>query len=232
MEHHEQKNRESFSIQAAIITGAVLISVSVLLAGSSGNNNAPTIPENEETIVLRPVDNTDYVRGNKNAEVTLVEYSDLECPYCARFHPTVQQVLSTYGNKVRFVYRHYPLTSIHPNAFSYARATECAGSLGGNEKFFGMIDSIFANIETLSKERLGSLAAEIGLNKTTFESCLDSTTFDSKINGHITEGSTAGVSGTPSSFIIDKKGKIFPISGAVSFEALKTSIDQALAGNL
>lgn len=103
---------------------------------------AGTLPKGKQ-VNLRPVDNTDMVTGNPNAPVTMIEYSDLQCPFCIQFHPTVQKILAAYPNQIRFVYRHFPL-SFHANARIFATAANCANELGGSSKFFEMVDAIFS----------------------------------------------------------------------------------------
>lgn len=125
-----------FVISGAQPYAAVKAAIDQALAG--------TLPKNTSPANLRPVDATDKVAGNPSAAVTFVEYSDLQCPFCIQFHPTVKQILTEYGDKVRFVYRHFPL-SFHPNARPFAEAVECANKLGGTEKFYDMVDAIFTN---------------------------------------------------------------------------------------
>ncbi len=177
------------------------------------------------------VTNTDYVRGNTNAKVTLVEYSDLECPFCKRFHPTMLQIMKEYSDKVRWIFRHYPL-SFHANAQKEAEATECAGKLGGNETFWKYIDAILdrttSNGTGFALDQLVPLAKELGLNDSKFKTCLDSGEFTQKIKDQIQTGSDEGVSGTPGTIIIDAKGNTQLIPGALPFEQIKPMIDTAL----
>lgn len=86
----------------------------------------------------------DHIRGNPNARITLVEYSDLQCPFCKRFHPTVQQALEEYGGQIRWVYKHYPIDQIHPQARPAGEAAECIGEQKGNEGFWQFVDAVFA----------------------------------------------------------------------------------------
>ena len=162
-----------------------------------------------------------HVRGNFNAPVTLVEFSDFECPFCSRFHPTVNQVLKDYGNKVRVVYKHFPL-SFHQNAQKAAEASECASEQG---KFWEMHDKMFENQQLLGLEQFKKWARELRLNGSKFDSCLDSGKYASKVQADFNEGQSKGVNGTPATFI---NGQL--VSGALPFAQIKQVIDQALAG--
>ncbi|MEK7510134.1 MAG: thioredoxin domain-containing protein [Patescibacteria group bacterium] len=95
------------------------------------------------------VTENDHIRGSFNAPVTLVEFSDFQCPFCARFHPTVQQALQEYGDKVRWVYKHFPLDQIHPQATPAAEASECIAEQKGNEGFWEFADAVFENQDRL-----------------------------------------------------------------------------------
>lgn len=173
---------------------------------------------------VKPLDEkADHILGPKNAKVTLIEYSDFECPFCKRFYPTVKDLLKSYPNDVRFIYRHFPLNSIHPNAQKAAEATECAAKLGGNDAFFKLHDKIFDRSPDIGPAVLVTLAKEIGLKETDFKSCLDSGEMAGKVNQQMQDGASAGVSGTPATFI---NGKL--TSGAVPLESLKAAIDAEL----
>ncbi|MBI4090954.1 MAG: thioredoxin domain-containing protein, partial [Candidatus Komeilibacteria bacterium] len=110
--------------------------------GTQPTVNQPTQPSGPEgdATKIAAVSKDDHIRGDVNAEVTLIEYSDFECPFCARFRPTVTQALAEYQGKVRLVYRHFPLRSIHPQAQKAAEASECASEQG---KFWEMHDKLF-----------------------------------------------------------------------------------------
>lgn len=176
------------------------------------------------TVMLRPpvVDVGDggrLARGNANAPVTIIEFSDYECPFCKRAVATVNQVLSTYGDKVRFVYRDYPLP-FHPHARPAAEAARCAQDQG---KFWEYHDKVFAS-EDLSNERLKSLAGEVGLDQAKFDACLASEPFAAAIDKDAADGGEAGVNGTPAFFI---NGRM--LSGAQPFEKFKEVIDDELS---
>lgn len=182
---------------------------------------------------VKPVQDTEYVRGDKNAAVTLIEYSDLECPFCQRFHPTVRQLLDEYKGRVAWVYRHFPL-SFHANAQKEAEATECAGALGGTDAFWKYMDAIFerttANGTGFALDKLVPLAKEVGLDEGKFKECLDSGRMAEKVQKDFSEGQNAGVDGTPGSILLTKGGKSALVPGAVPYDVLKSQVDQLLAG--
>lgn len=180
---------------------------------------------------IKSVTSSDHIRGNVNAKVTLVEYSDFECPFCKNFHPTTLELLKTYGDKIRLVFRHYPLP-FHQNAQKEAEASECIAQLGGNDAFWKYTDTIFerttSNGTGFALDKLGPLAAELGVDQQQFQSCLDSGKYEKLVKDSIAEGQTAGVQGTPSTFIIDSKGNSQIVVGAQPIEAFKTVIDKDL----
>lgn len=183
----------------------------------------PVVPE-PATGEVPGITESDHVVGNAKAPLTLIEYSDFQCPFCSRFHPTVKQVLEEYPNDVKVVYRHFPL-SFHPNALPAAEASECAGEQG---KFWEYADKLFENQSALGAELYIKLAADLGLNTDAFKTCLDSDKFLTHIQQDMQGGSSAGVSGTPGSFLIDADGNAQSIKGALPYSTVKSIIDQAL----
>lgn len=175
-----------------------------------------------------PVTDEDHVRGNRNAPITLVEYSDFECPFCARFHPTMQQVLEEYGDQVRWVYRHYPL-SFHPNAQKAAEASECVAKEGGNDAFWKYADAIFAENDrlggSLTPESITTAIQASGANATAVQTCLDSGEMASAVSTDMSGGTASGVTGTPGTILIKSNGEQELISGALPFEQLKVYLD-------
>jgi protein-disulfide isomerase len=157
--------------------------------------------------------------GPASAPVTIVEFSDFQCPFCSRLLPTIEQVKQKYGDKVRIVFRQYPLP-MHPNAQKAAEASLCANEQG---KFWEMHDAMFKNQQELAVDNLKSKAAALGLKAETFNQCLDSGKYAAQIQGDIKAGSAVGVSGTPAMFI---NGRF--ISGAVPIEQITSVIDDEL----
>lgn len=187
------------------------------LSQPSANNSGNLPGEN----ISFDITSDNHIKGNINAPVTLVEFSDFECPFCVRHVPTIERILSEYKDSVRLVYKHYPLSGIHPNAQKAAEASECASDQG---KFWEYHDKLFANQPTgLSVQKFKTWAVELGLNATQFNNCLDSSKYEKKVKDDLTEGSAKGVDGTPATFV---NGEI--VSGAVPFETFKEKIDKIL----
>jgi protein-disulfide isomerase len=165
------------------------------------------------------VDASGPSRGPESAPITIVEFSDFECPYCARAEPTVKEVLAQYPGKIRLVYRDFPLP-MHTRAPKAAEAAHCAGDQG---KYWEMHEKLFANATKLEVGDLKGYAREVGLDAGKFEKCLDSGEKAKVVETHRKAGEDAGVSGTPAFFI---NGRL--LSGAQPAEAFKAIIDQEL----
>jgi len=200
---------------------------------AQGNNNPSvktnTPPANND-IVVEPVNKDDHIKGDENAPISIVEFSDTECPFCKRFHSTMKQVVEAYDGQVNWIYRHFPLTSLHSKAPKEAEATECAGELAGNDGFWAYIDRLFeitpAN-NGLQESQLYDIAQDVGLDANDFRECLNSGKYASKVRDHASQAQRAGGTGTPYSILIAGDEKI-PFSGALPFEQLKTVIDSIL----
>ena len=184
--------------------------------------SAPSAPAPVAAGPLKPVADSDHIIGAKNAKVTLVEYSDFQCPFCQRHLPSVKQALADFPNDVRLVFRHYPL-SFHPEAQKAAEASECAAKIGGNDAFWKMHDELFASQATLSRSVYTELAKKLGLNTGNFDKCLDSGEMASRVTSDLNEGTSAGVEGTPATFV---NGRL--VSGAIPYSELKSAIEAAL----
>ena len=196
-------------------------------------NNVPTsgkLPE-DQAKKLRVVIEDDHVRGSRDAKVFIIEYSDLECPFCKSFHPTAQQAVDEYDGQVAWVYRHFPLDTLHSKARTEAMAAECAAEQGGNDGFWSFVDKVYEVTPSnngLNSDDLPKLAGQVGLNVSAFQTCLDSEKYKEYIESDYQSGVDAGVSGTPGNFVMNDKGEVWSIPGAVPFETLKTTIDEAL----
>jgi protein-disulfide isomerase len=160
-------------------------------------------------------------RGPENAPVEIVEFSDFQCPFCLSAFPTVNKVLATYGDKIRFVYRHYPLPN-HSSARPAAEASVCAGEQG---KFWQYHDRLFSSNGKLSEPELKQYAADLGLNTSSFNTCVDSRKYEKDVESDVEAGNAVGVNGTPAFFINGRA-----LNGAQPFDAFKRVIDEELKG--
>jgi protein-disulfide isomerase len=162
------------------------------------------------------------VRGAADAPVTVVEFSDFECPFCKQTRPTLKQLLERYPGKVRLAYRDFPLDSIHPQARRAAEAARCAHDQG---KFWEYHDVLFTQSPQLALEDLRHYAGQVGLDVTKFDSCLAAGVHKAAVQRDLDEGNRLGVTGTPAFFINGRA-----LQGAQPLEAFTRLIDQELAG--
>ena len=226
-------------IAGAIILAGLLIAGAVMLKGSG--RVTPSIINNNlglENIQIKPVSIDDHIFGNPNAKVVVIEYSDLECPFCKTFHKTMQTVVERNNGEVAWVYRHFPLYQgsadrppLHSKALKEAEATECAAELAGNDGFWKYTNKMFEitnSNNSLDETELPRIASAIGLDLGAFNTCLSSGKYKAIIDKSIAEGIGAGVQGTPKSFIL-KKGKVVnTIDGAEPLEMVTVKINAAL----
>ncbi len=213
------------------VVGLALMAFGVLGNSAPKNvaaNPTPSVADNGAEQPAQPfnaeIAKDDHVRGNFDAPVTIVEYSDYQCPFCQRYHETMKQVMSEYGDKVRWVFRHFPLDSIHPQARPSAIASECVAELKGNDAFWSFSDSLFSRQSELGQPLYLELAQELGISEKAFTDCQAGGEAENVVNAHYQEGLQYGVRGTPGNFI---NGQSLP--GAVPFEQIKAMIDQSLS---
>jgi protein-disulfide isomerase len=145
-----------------------------------------------------PITESDHIRGPKNAPITLLEYGDYECPHCALAHPIVNQVQSFFRGRMRFVFRHFPLTEMHPHAEIAAESAEFAGAAG---RFWDMHNALFENQSRLSISTIFLIGAELGLPETAMRNALETGQYRNKVRNDFAGGVRTGVNGTPTFFI-------------------------------
>ncbi|GMQ95379.1 MAG: DsbA family protein [Patescibacteria group bacterium] len=243
-----EPKQNPYAIPVAIVVAGLLIAGAVFLQGgfsvsekqtegkALSQNGVPT-SSTSATDNIKPVTDEDHIKGDPNAKVILVEFSDIECPFCKRFHPTMQQLMDEYGKtgQVAWVYRHFPLDQIHSKSRKEAQAVECANELGGNDAFWKYLDKIFEitpSNDRLDLSLLPQVAKDIGLDRIQFEACLSGDARGGKYADHIEDNYqdaiASGGTGTPYSVIIAPNGKKFPLTGAQPYGAVRSVIELAL----
>lgn len=180
---------------------------------------------------LRPVDpRRDHVLGDPGAAVTLVEYSDFECPFCKHFHLVMNRLMAENRGKLRWVYRHFPLDFHNPGAQKQAEASECVAEINGNDAFWEFADRIYqrtkANGNGFPLENLRPLAEEIGVDGGAFDACMASGRMTDRVQQDHANGASVGVSGTPSSILLNRNGEARFLEGVPRIEVLQEMIDK------
>ncbi len=229
---------QTYVIAAAVIISGGLIASSLILSGGPsptatgghggdgfGNNLSPTA-EN-----VREVTNDDHIRGDATAQISIVEYSDYECPFCARLHPTLTRVIEERGDEVNWVYRHFPLSNIHHRALGASVAAECVAQLGGNDAFWTFSDELFAKQRALGEDLYKELATDLGIGAARFDECLDDNNHAERIAADRQNAIDAGGRGTPFVVVVNGSGQVFPFSGALPYENIMQIINAAITSS-
>ncbi len=214
-----------------------LIPLSVLIAGAliggavffKGKTSAPTPTDNEPVdIEVAPLLADDHVLGNPNAKVTIITFSDIDCPFCKTFDATMRKIMNEYGTdgKVAWVHRQFPLDQLHPEARLKAESTECVASLKGNDAFWNYLGALFERDEKAAD--LPTIAAEFGVDTAAFKACLDGKTFADAVETDVQAALKAGGRGTPYSIVIGPDGTEIPLNGAQPYEVVKQVVDTLL----
>ncbi|MDP3955994.1 MAG: thioredoxin domain-containing protein [bacterium] len=216
------------------IAGAILI-VGFAIAGAiyfgpmtTAPNSAVDIAQEDATAalaIISPVTDADYVRGSTNPDLTIITYDDYECPYCKLQHNNIRAVWAEISDNVRWVHRHFPLTSIHTKAVTEALAAECVGSIGGNDAFWKFTDNIFdvtPSNDGLDLAILPTLAVQAGVSTEAYETCMLTAeeAFGDKLDTHTNEAIKSGGNGTPWTILIYKDGTRDAIPGAMTDEGV------------
>ena len=230
----------SLAVPISIVIAGVLVALSIVFTngglnslaknGSETETETPEGPTNEELLALAAIQPDDYIRGNPDSEVYILEFSDTECPFCKQFHETMKQVRAEYENEVAWVYRHFPLVQLHPTAPREAEALECAGELGGNDVFWAYADQIYELTpqgSAIPDSQLPVISVTVGLDATAFRECLDSGRFTAEVQKDLDNAVALGGRGTPHSLVISGD-QIIPINGAQPFATVKATIDSLL----
>lgn len=236
-----KETKQNLALPIAIVVAGVLIAGAVLYSGKEPSPATEEIPNTEETVIENPViEQKDeilslgHARGSENAPITLVEFSDPECPYCAHYHATMDTVYEEYGESGDLAWHYVHLfpfdarPDVHPNARAQAEAAECAGAVGGDEKFWEFMSAVFAADEPRDMEKI---ATNLSLDITAFNACIENGDFAESVDTqHSFAYDTLGLRGTPHSVVILQDGTGYKINGAYPIDTVAITIEAALAG--
>lgn len=230
-----QPSKPSIAIPAAIVIGFALIAAAIFFSGNktvAPTAQTGTTPPVATKAEVRPVDKTDFVRGNPNAPIMVIEYSDYDCPFCKQFNDTMTQIMKDYGvtGKVGWVYRQFPIPQLHPNAPKISEAAYCVADQGGSEAFWKFSDLVFGEREVNEKTnmtRLPEYAEKSGVKRAAFTTCLDSGKFKATVDKSVAEAALAGAQGTPYSIVVVGDQQVV-INGAQPYAVVKQMIDNVV----
>ena len=257
--HHHKKKETELSMPMAVVLGAFIIAIAIIVVkmparettvspSDSNTLDATTVKamvdhvlsSKKETPVV-PISPTDHITGSPNPKITIVEYSDLECPFCKNFDTTMQKVMQKYGSEVLWTYRHFPLdcvdntsqscTPLHPKARHEAVASECAFEQGGNDAFWQYIHKVFSitpSNNQLDPAQLTSIAKDMGLKMDQFNSCLSTDKYANVVSADAKKGLKSNVQGTPMIIITDQLGNTYTVAGAYPYEVIAGTLDAIL----
>ena len=219
--------KQSLTIPIAIAIGGIIVAIAVYV----------TMPKPDPTAInsatlMRPISADDHILGNPAAPVIVVEYSDFDCTYCKEFASTMLRIITDEGpnGRVAWVHRHFPLTELHPNSFSHARASECIAKTSGNDSFWRFAYELYQN-QPIDPKNYGTIASKIRISGSDFAACLSSNTsaIDTRIKADRQNALDIGADGTPYSIIV-ANGKISAVmNGGYPYEAVRQLVDEALA---
>jgi protein-disulfide isomerase len=210
----------------------------IVIRDSVGSTSRPALSQEQlgPQIIQNISLDDDPMSGNPNAEITIIEFSDFQCPFCAKFHAqTLPLIKENYikSGKVNFVYRDFPITGIHPNAMPAALASECADDQGKFWEYRDMIfenQNIWKNLNTPDAiNTFQEYATKLGLDSTEFDLCLGSAKYSQEVNNDLQEGQRYGVTGTPGFFVGNEKIGFTKIIGAQPFPVFQKILDEQLS---
>lgn len=231
---HAKVRQSSLGIPIAIVIAGLLIALAIFFNGSQ-KTNTPVGTDNgtgQAEVSVAPVTEEDHILGNPNAPIVIVEYSDFDCPFCKQFHDTMHRIMAEYGEEgsVAWVYRHFPINQLHPNAERLAAASECVAELGGNDAFWSFANLIFnerSQNELTDISQLPDFAERSGVSRSAYNTCVEEGRYTEEIKSDIQAAIEAGARGTPYSVLM-AGGQQGIISGARPYNEIKQMIDTVL----
>ena len=221
--------RSPHTIPLAILFGGIIIALAVYLSMAGSPSTGPSTGN---PALVRPVGSQDHILGNPAAPIKVVEYSDFDCAYCKDFHLAMYDVIANAGTngKIAWVFREFPLTELHPNAFKHAEAAECVAEAGGNDAFWRFAVALFSS-QPVEPALYGGLAAKAGAPSAAFTACyIDAAAqVDARITADRQNALDSGATGAPYSLIVVEGKPPIVMDGAYTADAIQLILDQVLA---
>lgn len=230
MENNEIKIEENntpksrLNIPSAIILAGVIVASAIFLRGATPATTTGIAEGGDDLSLVSEVTEDDFVRGDKNAPITLIEYADFSCSFCAKFQLTLKKLVDESEGKIKWVYRHLPIFNLEA-----AVASSCVGKLGGENVFWQYSDILFANQDKLNNEYYFETAKSLDIDETKYQSCIDDKELKSKITTEFTRNKVLlGFNGTPHTVLVDKDGRKFSFTGALPENELKSVLESII----
>lgn len=227
------------AVPIAIIVGFAMIALAIFVT-NRGSEPAPAAvtqvdeseASEEATGVPRPVTEDDYILGNPNAPIVMIEYSDYDCPFCKQFHNTMHQIMDEYGvtGRVAWVYRQFPLAQLHPNSPRVSEAALCVGDIGGNSAFWNFSDQVFEEREideATNVTKLLEYAEDAGVSADDYLACMEEGRMADAVEASIRDGFNAGARGTPYTVLLVGNQQAV-INGAQPYESVKAIVSNLI----
>ena len=228
-------SKNSTALPIAIVIGFGMIALAVYFTGGRETKEVAAPQADAETITSstpRQIDDSDYIRGNPNAPILMVEYSDYDCPFCKQYHETLNQIMDEYGvsGRVAWVYRQFPIAQLHPNSPKISEAALCVGDIGGDQAFWSFTDLVFEEREIEEQTNITKLpdyAVESGVSKEAYNTCVNSGKMTQKVTESMQDAFNIGARGTPYTILIVGNQQAV-IDGAQPYDIVKGIIDNLL----
>jgi len=223
-------------IPISIVLAGIAIGVGLYFSGGPAQpqavnpSGAPAAASADNTGLVNEVTDQDNVKGNLNGDIKIVEFSDFDCVFCARFHDTMNEIVAE-NTDVAWAYRHFPIEQLHPQATAVAVASECVAKIGGNDAFWIFADGYFAAKSAGAQVALDVLVPELvaaaGVESGVFASCFENGETLAQVQEDVDNATATGGRGTPWSILIGPSGKTYPINGALPKQAVEQLIELA-----
>lgn len=219
-----QAKKFEMSPSLAILAAGVLVAGAIMYVNFYPAQPVVVGQQPTTSVNVAPPSPGDHRIGSPDAKIVLIEYSDFQCPFCEIIHGNLQRIVDESDGEIAWIYRHFPLDSIHPEALPAAIASECIAKQVGNDAFWKFADTIFGDQSKMGAAHYVGLAGQLGANVIQYSSCIKSGEFDELISGQAIEAQRNGGTGTPFTVVVSGDKQV-PISGALPYAQLMAVIN-------